>query len=272
VTAYHIIRYDGLIYNHIHSLENLEKKKIDELLIKNSQFIRGIDNLNVNSNFAEEYGFILGKKTGDSRINTVSLPLFIEICKKIQFISGNKKSILLKNPFDFTNFIFLHKYFPDAKIIFIHRNPIKILNSQIKALRNLLDNQSFYMTLLSPKYKKLFENKLLLYYHRFINNYLSSYSIKKQIDKLSKATNFYIKNIKLLEENNTYINIRYEDLCKSTNAELARIFKFLNIKKRKDMDFVPFIRLRKSEILGEIEKKRKYIERIIAPYFRYFNF
>ena len=271
VTAYHVLNYDKILYNHINNFEQNEKNKLDKFFKNKSQLNRGIDKMQLNSGFAEEYGFILGNILNDSRIKPDSLPIFIQMCKKIQFISKNNKPILLKNPFDFPNFKYISETFPDAKMIFIHRNPMKTLNSQIKALRTLLKEKSEYMALLSSSYNKLFKSKLLLAYFRFLHRYLKPYIVKKQINRLADATNYYLENIKLLD-NNYYINLKYEDLCKKPDKEMEKILKFLKIKPLKTINFNDFIKARKTTNLVEIKKRKNYIYKKMKPYFNRFDY
>jgi hypothetical protein len=271
VNAYHIIKYDELIYNKINKIEKKEKNKLDEFFKNKSQLNRGIDKLQINSNFAEEYGFILGNRTNDSKLKSESLPIFIQLCKKIQYLSKNNKPILLKNPFDFTNFKYINQVFPDAQMIFIHRNPIKTLNSQLKALRTLLKNKSEYMALLSSSYKKLYQNRFSLGYTRFLHRYLKPYIISKQINRLVDATNSYIENIKSIDYK-TYINLRYEDLCENPNDEIYKVLNFLNLKPKKNIRFNEYIKTRKTTNLSELEKRKNYIYKKMKPYYNLFNY
>jgi len=271
VTAYHVLNYDQIVYNHVNNLEQNEKNKLDEFFKNKSQLNRGIDKMQLNSNFAEEYGFILGNRTNDSRLKPESLQIFIQMCKKIQFISENNKPILLKNPFDFSNFKYISEAFSDAKMIFIHRNPMKTLNSQIKALRTLLKDKSEYMALLSSSYNKLFKSRLSLAYYRFLHRYLKPYIVKKQINRLADATNFYLENIESIDNGN-YINLKYEDLCKNPDKEMDKVLNFLKLKPLKLIKFSNFINPRKTTNLIELEKRKNYIYKKMKPYYNRFSY
>ena len=132
VIAYHLIKYDELLHNHINKIEGNTKKDLTSYLQK-IQKDRKIDRLKISADFAEEYGFLLSSRTAQSTISKKNLDLFTELGKKIQFISENNKPILLKNPIDLSNFIFIKKHFPNAKFIFIHRHPFNVSSSFIKA-------------------------------------------------------------------------------------------------------------------------------------------
>lgn len=73
-------------------------------------------------------------------ITRKNVALFTEMCKKIQFIAGNDKPILLKNPYDFPNFLYIKRVFPNARFVFIHRNPLKTISSTLNAIKMILKN------------------------------------------------------------------------------------------------------------------------------------
>ena len=114
VTAYHIINYDELLNNSVNGNEDIAKKKLTNFFKEQNQSDRGIDRLKITADFAEEYGFLLAERTLASRIVNKNKTLFSDMCKKIQFISGNNKPILLKNPLDFSNFLCIKKEFSNA--------------------------------------------------------------------------------------------------------------------------------------------------------------
>ena len=83
VTSYHIIKYDELLYNHINNLEKKSKKELDDFL-NEKQSKRKIDELAINSDFAEEYGFLLSKTYNSPKITLESVDT--QITKNISAI------------------------------------------------------------------------------------------------------------------------------------------------------------------------------------------
>jgi hypothetical protein len=268
IKAYHIIKNKELIHNHINKLEEKSKKELADFFKNKSQMNRGVDKLQITPDFPEEYGFVLAQKTGKSQITHESIKTFNEFCKKIQYISENSKSILLKNPFDFSNFVFIKENIPNAKFIFIHRTPIKTLNSQINSLRTLLKQKSEYMALLSPSYDKMFSNKILYNYYKFIYTSLAPITINKAIRNLANRTKYFLENIESIEKND-YVTTRYEDICEEPNEEIKKIMNFLNIKLESSADFSTFIKPRKTNILKELKNQEKYIFKTMEPYLKY---
>lgn len=271
VTAYHLIKYNQLIYNHINKREESSKEELTESFKEKGLKDRGIDRLQITADFAEEHGFLLGQKTFQMYITPKNLPLFTELCKKIQFISGNDKPILLKNPYDFPNFIYIKKAFPNAKFVFIHRHPFKTLSSTIKAIRVLLKNKNPYTTQLFKIYNKIFENPLILHTLRFCFSRISALGIILLTNNSSAATNYYLKNIKHLSKQD-YVFITYEDLCKNPQKNIKRIMEFLDIVTYNKIDFASFIKPRKTQLDPSVRQLRKFIYKRMDEYFKFFGY
>jgi len=268
VTAYHLIRYDQLLHNYINDLEEKAKNDLEKFFKKQSQTTREIDQLHITPDMPEEYGFLLAKKDKRSELNNKNLPVFIELCKKIQYISDKNKPILLKNPYDFTNFLFIKKKFPNSKFIFIHRHPLNTLNSQLNAMRKLLKKKNHYMTLLSPGYKKVYDNKILLYYHRILYSHYLPLRLFTAVRKMIKNINYFLKDIEHLKEED-YINIRYEDLCRETNKIINGITSFLDTNPQQSRDYSGFISPRKTIFLRETKMIKNYILKKTGSYLSY---
>jgi len=271
VTAYHLIRYNQLITNHIYNQEESSKKELTESLKEKGLDDRGIDRLKVNADFAEEYGFLLGQKTLQMHITPKNLSLFIELSKKIQFISENDKPILLKNPYDFSNFLYIKQVFPNTKFVFIHRHPFKTLSSTIKAISVLLKNKNPYTTQLFRTYNKIFENPLILTPLRFCFSRYPTFGVIFLTIYSSKTTKYYLKNIKQLPKQD-YISITYEDLCENPQENIEKIMKSLDIKISNKMDFTSFIKPRKIDLDPGVVKLRRFIFKCMRKYIKCFGY
>ena len=268
VTAYNAIRNSELIYNHINNLEKKSKNELNDFLKTKSQTSRGIDNLAVTSDFPEEYGFVLAQKTSTSKITPKSYKIFENFCKKIQYISKNDKLLLLKNPFDFSNYVYIKSVFPKSKFIFIHRNPLNTLNSQLKAMRTLTKNKSEYMALLSPGYDKLHDNKVLLQFYKFLYSSKTPFRINSAIKNLAESTKYYLENIDHLKKED-YVITKYEDLCEKPSEEINKVLSFLSLKQVSNKDINSQINPRKTIFLKEITRNEEVIKQKMKPYFEY---
>lgn len=270
VTAYHVLKYDELLYNKFNDLE--EKAICDlEAIFKNKGInSRKIDSLEITPTFAQEYVYLLTKKKSNNRITLKNLDLIKEMCKKILYISGNEKPIILKNPYDFSNFIFIKKMLPESKFIFIHRNPINVISSNMQAWNVLLKEKNPYTALFSYHYDQIFKNPLLLYINRVYYSSLLPIGVFSIINRISKDAKNYLKNIDSLEKKD-YISITYESLCNDPNKTIFEITKFLNIDSYK-IDFNDFIKIRENNLTPYVKIFSKILFKKMQPYFKEFGY
>ena len=271
VTAYHLINYHELLSNYHKQKEHLAKQQLTESLLKNGLVDRGIDRLKITADFAEEYGFLLGTKTIQMRITRNNIVLFTELCKKIQVITGNDKPILLKNPYDFPNFIFLKEKFPNARFVFIHRHPLKTISSTLLAIRTLLQEKNPYTTRLSRVYEQCYANPLLLQPLRFIFQELPECGVVGLLRITKKATGYYLKNIGRLPKND-FVSITYEDLCAHPQDTLRNLIESLSLTTTQKVDAASLISPRKVEVDPSVLRLRSSIYRSLRTYFDRFQY
>ena len=270
VTAYHILNHSELLYNYFNNIEKKAKEDLTDFFKKQSQDDRIIDQLKINSDFPEEYGFLLNKKKNKFTLNQETLSIFIEFCKKIQLITKFDRPLLLKNPWDFLNFLYINMVFPNSKFIFIHRNPIKTLNSQIKMKRILLKFISPYMMLLSSNYEQNVKNKIKFNFLKLYNLLFNPILCFIQIKRFVNTTNIFLKKINFLNEEK-YLNIRYEDLCAEPNLIILKIIKFLGLNIQSNINFNNYIKQRETKLTMELQVLQFYFLKNVRGYLKYYN-
>jgi len=270
VTAYHLIYYNQLLYNKEHSLEENAKTDLTNLL-KKSQKDRGIDKLKITADFAEEYGFLLGQKTIEMNISKNNLGRFLEMTKKIQYISKNKKPLLLKNPYDFSHFLFIKEKIPNAKFIFIHRHPAKTLSSSIKAIRYLLKEKSLYTTMLYRLYNTIYAHPPILFFVRLLTNKLSLFGSMVLSLRMSKEVRYYLKNIEKLSKKD-YQEITYEHLCDKPQETIETILTSFNLKAQEKIDYNSYIKPRKTTLDLSVKQLQKFSYAVMKKYYHNFNY
>lgn len=269
VTAYHILKYDELLSNYKHNLEKQVKNELGALFESRGIKSRRIDHLPITPDFAQEYVYLFSKKKTPDTLSERNLILFKNLCKKIQHISNNKYPILLKNPYDFPNFLYIKKQFANAKFIFIHRNPLEVLSSTIRAWQILYKEKNPYTSLFSEGYKKSYDNPFIQRILRFYYSSKYPLALYSIIRYSTKATNMYLQNINQLQKEE-FISITYENLCQKPNSVMGTILDFLNMKS--DIDFDAYIKPRKLAILPEVQRMKKRIGKKMNAYNEYFGY
>lgn len=271
VISYHIIKYYQLLYNHIENLEEQVKQKLNESFNEKKLIDRGMDRLEISADFPEEYGYILQQYSRQLHIVPNNLHIFLELAKKIQFLSENNKPLLLKNPFDFQNTTYIKKVLPNAKFIFICRDPIKFLSSNIKAIRFLLKGKNPYSIQIFRAYNKLFQNPLLLHTVRLFFSQLSVFGLIYVVTLYKKLMKRFMKNIKQLSTND-FIIVRYEDLCTQPQQTIDKLLRFLNIKAEEEIDIKQFIKPRKTNVEPNIIKMKNFVYKQMKNYYDFFGY
>jgi len=271
VTAYHLINYHELLTNYHGKKEQQAKQQLTESLRKDGLMDRGIDRLKITADFAEEYGFLLGTQTRQMRITKKNVVLFTELCKKIQCIAGNEKPILLKNPYDFPNFLYLKEVFPNARFVFIHRHPLKTISSTLNAVRTLLQEKNPYTTRLSRVYDQCYRNPLVLQPLRFLFRFLGECCVVVLIRITKKSTDYYLKNIDKLPKED-YISITYEDFCVHPQETVQKIMETLSLTMVQNIDAAALMKPRNVELDSAVRKLQMSIKKSMKGYFDLFHY
>eukprot|EP00012_Vannella_robusta_P014135 CAMPEP_0206209838 /NCGR_PEP_ID=MMETSP0166-20121206/17154_1 /ASSEMBLY_ACC=CAM_ASM_000260 /TAXON_ID=95228 /ORGANISM="Vannella robusta, Strain DIVA3 518/3/11/1/6" /LENGTH=347 /DNA_ID=CAMNT_0053631325 /DNA_START=517 /DNA_END=1560 /DNA_ORIENTATION=- len=135
VTAFDILYYHRLLSDWKENISEKKKEAFNTMLREMGCVNRYIDYMPAKAESLEEYAFILSQQ-GSNSLEKENFDLFEEMCQKILLVNGSdiNKGLLLKNPADCGNELMIHNRYPQAKFIFISRNPIHILNSFFKAL------------------------------------------------------------------------------------------------------------------------------------------
>ena len=273
VTLYHTLRYDELLMHHQRGTSDIERdqlnRKLSALGIRN----RIIDEMEINADYPDEYCFVLITRKRTFQITNRSWPLFDEMCRKIQFISDPDRQLLLKNPFDYGNFMTVKKFVPETKFIFIHRHPVNVINSALNAVRTNWTKGNPLNELYSRFYTLLQRSWLFPRFMRWATSPNSRIQLAKRfiIHGLRKHENYFMHNIDTLMSNQ-YISVRYEDLIDDPNRIINRILDFLEIEARAKMDFRRYIQPRNIQLSTEVRREEQKIHELFQDVLSYHGY
>ena len=260
VNVYHILKEHELLKNRVQKAEAKARNEIDALFEAAGLRTRLMDHVPVGTDMPEEYGFFLHRRTGPLWLTEKNLPLFIEFCKKVQFLSEPGRPLLLKNPLDYSKFLTLLAAFPNARFIFIHRHPVHVINSQLKAMQNNWKEGNSYLALLSPRLKRGYRNKPVRAFMRMV---LSSAMpvhpmLQILIRQAHKTERGVLRSLASLPEK-TYVSLRYEDFCLKPEATMQKIFQFLELTPNRKVDYEERMAPRVTRLLPEVAYAREKI-------------
>lgn len=269
INAYHVIKYDEILSNYIQEKESLARQELQQLFQSLAITDRIIDRVEVTPDLPEEYGFILANSGYNFRIDPDNLFAFMTVGKKLQFISNNRKELLLKNPWDFANFLYLKSVFPTAKFIFIHRNPLHVINSQLKLADSLWSSYSPYNALVNKKYEQSFHDP-----HKKAQVLAPNFLAQRLMKITSGATNYtsyFVDKIEKMSPTN-YISVKYEDLCQEPRLYIQKILNFLGLEPQVKLDYHNLISPRPLQLLPQVETERDRIYQQLQTYCQMHNY
>ncbi|MFI4849883.1 Sulfotransferase domain protein [Gimesia chilikensis] len=148
--------------------------------------------------------------------------------QKLTYRAGGNKRVLLKSPTHTFRIRFLLDMFPDARFVYIHRNPYKVYNSTLHLRKTMFGDNGF-----APlDMEKLEEDMSNIYV-----NHLHVYERDRQI----------VPEGQLHE-------VSFEDLTADPVSELKKVYEHLNLTGFEDLEknMQPYLKDQKSY------KKNKY--------------
>lgn len=235
MTAYHMLEFDRLIASHQAGETQARKDALTRRFCADGTDTRGIDNIPLSADIPEEYGAFLLLRNGTRRLNNRTEPLFRQLCQKMQYISDRPgRPTLHKNPADFGRFREVKRLYPGAKFIFLHRHPLHVMSSSVKALMHVGQQVNPYFEL---QIEQLTGARRVLMgipgIRRVLNSVASSDVAMSLIQRrilyyIDRTTSTYLKHVNELPAED-YIAVRYEDLCASPTETLERLSQFLGV-------------------------------------------
>jgi len=225
--------------------------------------------MKVTADYVHEYCYIFSKKGYKNKLDNKNNKLFEMLCRKLTYTSKENKPVLLKNPYDFANFIFIKNIYPNSKFIFIHRNPMNVIDSTMRSWHTLLKMKNEYTAIFSERYNQMYNNPLSILLSRLYYDSPIPLGLFEVINRCSIGTNYYLKNIKKLNSSN-YKSIKYEDLCNNPNLYISEILKFLNVESK--LDFSKYISPRNIKINSRVNLFEKYIKSKMKHYCTEYNY
>lgn len=153
LSLYNLFYYDGLLRNHKDSSHDACRSLLNKIFRGLHITDRKLDRVWVDDRMVEEYGWLLRNKSYHMSIHETNKDYFAEICKKLLYVNPDSNSVLLKNPWDTGNAEQIKRWFPNAKFIYITREPIAIINSQINAAKTLITGDQPFQTMLVDQFK-----------------------------------------------------------------------------------------------------------------------
>ena len=183
---------------------------------------RKIDAMPVSEDLPEEYGFLFPGR----RLTAESAPVLTSVYRDLAGDTADDARYLLRNPWDLPNATRILELFPEATFVFVVRDPVQTIDSQLQAARTLLAEPSEYHALLDLRYRRLLGRRGRLALYRFLARR------PRFVDLLARSfardTRRWIEDLERLPPDR-WVVTRYEDLLADPAREVGRLFAFLGL-------------------------------------------
>lgn len=267
VTAFHVL--NRFILPELHASGTIESAKQQMAEEFKSRGLHDEYGKEVTPDTLEEYCFALDHQGRRPTLRGENRPGFISFCEQLQSIEKPGRPLLLKNPYDTRNFNSIHKAFPESRFIFIHRHPVRIIDSQLRLIRQIMAERSDYDALMHDWYRNIYDNCLSRWFARRLCSERIPILFRLVFENVSRNCDYIVANFDRLGQATT--GVTYSQLCEDPGKVVRTILRFLGLDERRSPDYAKLIRMRQSILLPEVEKRKVAIEQRNCEYRRKFG-
>ena len=132
VTLHEVFCYPRLLARQLAGRSEEDRRLIDEHFAAQGLATRGVDAIELSHATVEEYGWILQRYGGSLKVTPKTKIVLDRLIRKIQHARPDAPAVLLKNPWDTSNAARIAELYPEAKFVFIARDPLRIAHSLYK--------------------------------------------------------------------------------------------------------------------------------------------
>jgi hypothetical protein len=268
-STYHIVNRHRLLALRATGQEQAARDELDRWFVEKGLRGKEHNSAPITPDLPEEYCFALehqGKRIIVDRDNLSSFNLF---CRKVQLVQDPSRPLLLKNPYDTLNFLYLRDHVPNARFIFIYRHPVDVVNSQIRLLRQMIHEKSEYHALMFHRLRALYKNPVKLALARMVYSKHLPLMVMQTSHYVSRNCDYILDNVDKLGD--AAMGLSYPDLCGDTNRQIGRILNFLNLEERTPRDYSQIIRTREPAVLPELRSRREWLNKRNEAYCKRFG-
>jgi hypothetical protein len=238
--VYHVTHYKRLLHAEREGLVEAYQADIRAHLEGRGIADRGIDKFPVGPEGLEEYAFILRKHSPHWGFSERSAGLFDEMMRKLQALQPGAQALLLKNPHDLLTPDRILARYPEARFVFIRRDPVRVLNSQFRNSFLYRRGPEPYLEMLLagiPLWR--FNFHMMTALDRVVPDGLYQQGVlallrKSIADQLAAHYRVFASLPK-----HAYVEVQYEALIADPAATLGRIQEFLQLPFRPDARPMP---------------------------------
>ncbi|HEY6361676.1 MAG TPA: sulfotransferase [Vicinamibacterales bacterium] len=264
VTTYHIVHRQHLLDWHVNGREAEARAALAARLAALGLTNRQFDAFPVGPDVPEEYGHALPHQGRRPRLSRRNFPGFLHFCSTLQMLQEPDRPLLLKNPFDSDRFLMITRALPHARFIFVHRNPVDVASSQVRAIRAILADRHEYEALLVEWYRQVWQRRWLLAVARAMygsRSRLLVYQVRRNLVRLCR---YVVNNVDRV--NDRVVHVRYADFCARPDVVIDSVLQFCQVTARAQPALSDLVQPRTSECHPDVRRCEAAINRQTARY------
>ena len=228
---------------------------------------RRLDGIPIHPDTPEEYGYILNNSGHKSWTTPESLPLLQQIIDRLS--DRCDRPVLLKNPWDYAHFPLLAAHWPQARFIFLHRHPLRVIHSTTQIFRVMWQQQPDpYVLLLSARYGRLWASPLRRRLLRWLATGVWGLDVRAITRGVQAANHHYLAHKDTLSPRRQVV-VRYEDLCTDPPAALQALLAALD-QPAPQTAHPP--RHGHAPLLPVLHRRQRQICQTMRPYLDHFGY
>ena len=216
---------------------------------------RQYDSIPVGPDLPEEYGYALEHSSLTPRLLPQNVSAFTAFARSIQ---SQGRPMLLKNPWDTSNFLAVQTMLPDSRFIFIHRDPLAVISSQLRMFGAIIRRPYEYDMLLEEGYRTFCESPVRRTVARAICSDALPFLLWRVYRNVARCCDYMVENVCRLKER--AMNLTYGQLCAQPNSSIRSILNFLCLDSELRSDYSRMIQPREPSLHPLVQRWRGRIE------------
>jgi hypothetical protein len=264
-TVFHVVNRRELAAYRDATVERDARRALSALFAERGLTDREFDSIPVGPDMPEEYAYALEHQGRRPRLDDKNLPGFLTFCRDVQALQDPDRPLLLKNPFDADNFVYIRREIPNARFVFVHRRPAEVISSQIRAIRSILDERNEYVALVSRRYDRLSAHRLTLGAARALYADRWPLLVEQVAGNVTRVNEYFVNNRHVFAAGQA-AGVTYDSLCVRPEAAIRCAVDAIGLPAPRRHDYAELIRARSPELLPEVRARLARISRDNAAY------
>ncbi len=268
-TAYHVLNRHRLLALHSAGEEPQAREELRRQFEARGLRDREFDSIEITPDIPEEYAYVLEHQGPRPRLSPQNLDGFQRFCRAVTAVQDPARPLLLKNPFDTGNFLYIREVLPAALFVYIHRDPVDVVSSQVRTVRSVLEKKNEYVALVVERYRRLYEQPFKLALSRFLFSDRFPLLVNQVARNVARVNDHVLRRGG--EMGDRCFNLTYAELCAAPAQTISAILDFLGWRDVPERGYAGLVKPRRSEPPPGVEARRHRIRARNAEYCRRFG-